>query len=124
VRPDLKLGNLADQSWNEIFNSPRMQIIRQNVFECKQNCWMVGSAKTAMRHPRFAKIPKGDPMMWVILNKMRVTFGKQIPYDRYVDYSTIYCDENIPLRPSFLGKTVKRKIETKDYHYEETYFNV
>ena len=124
VRPGLKLGNLAEQSWDEIFNNPRMQAIRQNVYQCQQNCWMVGSAKTAMRHPKFAKIPKGGPLLWVILNKMRLVFGQQIPFERYVDYSSVHHDEGIPLRSSFLGKTVKRKIETKDHHYDDKYFNV
>jgi len=125
VCPDLKLGNLAEQSWDEIFNSPRIQAIRQNVYQCKQNCWMVGSAKTAMRHPKFARIPKGGPLLWVIQNKLRVTLGQRISFERYVDYVSVYKDSEVPLRPSFLGQSFKRKIELKDEpHYTDTFFNV
>lgn len=118
VRPDLKMGNLHDQTWNEIMNGELAKEVRRKVYVCKQNCWMVGSAKTAMRHPRFAKIPKGGPMLWVIANKLRVMLNLAIPFDKYVDYSHIHQDENIIQRESYLGKTIKRKVQTKtDVHY-------
>ena len=124
VRPDLKLGNLEEQAWDEIYNGPKAQKIRQQVYHCKQNCWMVGSAKTAMRHPRFAQIPRGGPVLWVIQNKLRVMLGNEIPFEKYIDYSKVHQDEVISLRPSFFGKTIKKKIELKESHYQDEYFNV
>ena len=36
---------------------------RKKLAQCPQNCWMVGSAKTAMRTRRFAGLPKWGPLM-------------------------------------------------------------
>ena len=120
VRPDLKLGNLEAQGWDELMNSSHASEIRQKVYDCKQNCWMVGSAKTAMRHPRFAKIPKGGPMLWVLENKARVTLGRDINFGRYVDYSHVYQDAHAPERVSYLEGGVKRNVQTKsDAHYQD-----
>jgi len=47
VRPDLRLGSLADQGWDEIWSGPAAQDIRAQVVACQQNCWMVGSARAA-----------------------------------------------------------------------------
>jgi len=124
VRPDLHLGNLEQQSWEEIYSGNLANQIREKVYECKQNCWMVGSAKTAMRHPKFAKIPRGGPLWWVIQNKIRIMVNQKIPFEKYVDYSHVHMDLSAPLRPSFLGKAIKRKIETKEHHYQDDFFNV
>ena len=119
VRPDLKLGNLERQSWDEILNGPHVDEIKGKVYHCKQNCWMIGSAKTAMRRPKFANIPKGGPLLWVIENKLRVMLGAKVDFEKYVDYSKVHRDNFIPLRVSFLDKTVKRKVQTKeDIHYD------
>jgi len=118
VRPDLKLGNLAEKSWEEVYNGPLANQIKEAVYNCQQNCWMVGSAKTAMRHPRFAKIPKGGPTQWVIKNKLRVMTGNPIPFDEYVDYSIVYRDTEVPKRESYLDRTTKKTVQTKDdVHY-------
>ncbi len=50
VRPDLKLGNLENQEWDEIWQSPKIDLIKKKVSQCSNNCWMVGSAKPAMRN--------------------------------------------------------------------------
>jgi MoaA/NifB/PqqE/SkfB family radical SAM enzyme len=118
VRPDLKLGNLERQSWDELLNGPLATEIRQKVYRCTQNCWMVGSAKTAMRHPKYARIPGGGPLFWVIENKLRVTLGRQVNFARYVDYSRVHKDAVIPQRVSFLDQPGMRKVQTKEgVHY-------
>lgn len=118
VRPDLKLGNLERQSWDEILSGPLATEIRQKVYHCRQNCWMVGSAKTAMRHPRFARIPKGGPLLWVLANKLRVMLGVRVPFEKYVDYSKVHQDAIVPQRVSFLEQPGNRKVQTKgDVHY-------
>jgi Fe-coproporphyrin III synthase len=119
VRPDLKLGNLVEQNWNEIIHGPAMQDIRQKVAVCKQNCWMVGSAKTAMRHPRFTRLPQWTPLIWVIDNKLRVMLGGKINFSRYFDHTKIYQDPIIyPREPYSSSHPVKRKVQQKeDTHY-------
>ena len=124
VRPDLNLGNLRDQSWSEIYYSSKADFIRKKVAVCDHNCWMVGSAKTAMRHPKYARIPKGGPLWWVIQNKFRVTIGKPIPFSEHINYDHVHQDAEKPQRPSFIGKTVKRTIETAEVHYQDEYFNI
>jgi MoaA/NifB/PqqE/SkfB family radical SAM enzyme len=118
VRPDLKLGNLRQKSWNDLLNGPTAKEIRVRVSRCKQNCWMVGSAKTAMRNPRFASLPKRAPLSWVLKNKLRLTLGKSVPFEKYVDYSRIYQDHDKPNRCSFLNQTGSKRIQSKDdEHY-------
>jgi MoaA/NifB/PqqE/SkfB family radical SAM enzyme len=119
VRPDLKMGNLERQAWDEILHGAHADEIRSKVYHCRQNCWMVGSAKTAMRHPRFAKIPKGGPLLWVAENKLRVSLGAGVDFGRYIDYSHVHDDQNVPKRHSYLGKSVKRRAQTRDdVHYD------
>ncbi len=124
VRPDLKVGNLEKQSWDEISNSIQTQAIRQEVAVCKQNCWMVGSARTAMRNPRFTRLPKLGPMLWVIENKIRVIMGLPVQLEKYINFSQIHQDERVIHRESYLNKSLKATIETKDQvHYQEKYEN-
>jgi len=118
VRPNLKMGNLEKQDWDSIWNSREAEQCRQIVKSCKQNCWMVASAKTAMRMKHFSRLPKFKPLIWVLVNKLRVSFGRPVPFDRYLNYNEVYKDEAPPKRPSFLGKTVEktiRKVETDPY---------
>jgi MoaA/NifB/PqqE/SkfB family radical SAM enzyme len=124
VRPDLKVGNLERQSWDEIFNGEQAQVIRQQVAACKQNCWMVGSARTAMRNPRFTKLPKFGPLAWVIENKARVTFGLPILFEKHIDYSRVHQDTRVIQRGSYLENILKATVETKyQLHYQDEYLN-
>jgi MoaA/NifB/PqqE/SkfB family radical SAM enzyme len=120
VRPDLKLGNLETQGWYEIVNGAGVEEIKEHVSKCTQNCWMVGSAKIAMRNPRFPKIPKAGPLLWVINNKFRVMFGRDIDFERYLGGHDVYRDKQIVHRNYFLNERVKRKQQLKsDPHYQE-----
>lgn len=124
VRPDLKVGNLERQSWDEIYNGAKAQEIRQQVALCTQNCWMVGSAKTAMRNPVFPRLPKFGPLAWVIENKIRVSIGSKVNVDRYIDYSRVHKDKDVVKRESYLGIPIRATVETKDQpHYQEQYIN-
>jgi Fe-coproporphyrin III synthase len=115
VRPDLKIGNLVEQSWDEIIDGPLMQEVQKKVAECKQNCWMVGSAKTAMRHPTFTKLPRWTPMLWVLENKLRVRMGGKINFNRYIDHSSVYQDPVIYHREHYSPtRPVERKVQRKD----------
>ena len=124
VRPDLKVGNLEQQSWEEIYAGQQAQAIRNKVAQCTQNCWMVGSARTAMRNPRFTSLPKIGPAAWVIENKIRVTLGGKIPFERYVDYGRVHRDSNVTRRTYYLDHPVKRIVEARAQpHYQENYSN-
>ena len=70
----LPMGNLKTQSWNEIWNSSRAKEVRKAVKECKKNCWMIGSAAPAMIHHPI------EPILWVLKNKVRLLFGKDVKY--------------------------------------------
>jgi Fe-coproporphyrin III synthase len=123
VRPDLKVGNLDYQDWEEIYYGPTAQEVRQKVSECTQNCWMVGSARTAMRNPHFTRLPKMGPLAWVIENKTRVTLGQRVIFNKNIDYSHVHKDQGVVERKSFLGLPVKATVETKDDHYKDQYVN-
>ncbi len=120
VRPDLKFGNLIRQSWDEILNSPERQEMLTKAAACKQNCWMVGSAKTAMRvqNPRFSRLPKFGVLMWVLENKLRLMLGGKINFDRYIDHTYVHQGPPVPRREYYTGQPVDRKVQRKDdVHY-------
>jgi Fe-coproporphyrin III synthase len=126
VRPDLYMGNLGMQPWQEITSGQKALQVLEEVNNCQQNCWMVGTAKTAMRNPRFTKLPRLKPLAWVIHNKIRLLLGKNIDFQHYVDYPNVKDKTLAPDRPSYLNEAVKRRIQTKnDQHYSQPggYFN-
>jgi Fe-coproporphyrin III synthase len=118
VRPDLLMGNLGEQSWSQVFEGVKAQEIRSKVAACPQNCWMVTTARTAMRHPRFTFLPKQKPLWWVIANRFRVALNLRVPYGRYIDYQRVPKSAG-PRRESYLGgNTIKRHLQRKDdIHY-------
>ncbi|BBO92873.1 radical SAM protein [Desulfosarcina ovata] len=66
------MGNLVDQSFEEIWNSEQAEKIRRQVSDCKQNCWMTGTAVPAMRKKPWR------PIKWVLENKLRLYRGQEI----------------------------------------------
>jgi Fe-coproporphyrin III synthase len=109
VRPDLQIGNLQRQSWDEIYHGQTATNIRGRVSACQQNCWMVGSARTAMRNPHFTRLPKWNPLWWVVTQKARVTLGLPVNFERMVNYSQAAAYPAGPQRASYLGaKGIKR----------------
>ncbi|HAZ09618.1 MAG TPA: radical SAM protein [Candidatus Omnitrophica bacterium] len=68
------LGNLREQSWNEIWNGKQAQEVRKSVKDCKKNCWMIGSVAPAIwHHPT-------RPIAWILKNKIRQMLGKDINF--------------------------------------------
>lgn len=119
VRPDLLMGNLQQQAWDDVLHSPTAEQIRGKVAACTQNCWMVTTARTAMRNPRLPMLPKSKPLRWVIENKLKVTLGMKIDFRRYIDYNNVRTDPSPVARPSYLGiKGFKRRLQrSNDAHY-------
>jgi len=60
------MGNLHEQSFEEIWNGPRAEEVRKQVRECTKQCWMIGSASPAM------KKRISVPLKWVVRNKLKV----------------------------------------------------
>jgi len=106
VRTDLPLGNLRTQSWEEIMSSDRARETLHKVKNCTQNCWMVTTARTAMRSELVPQLPKLKPASWVVLNKLKVLLGGRIDFDRYIDYSDVRQSPNVP-RTSYLNTKEK-----------------
>ena len=58
------MGNLAEQDWDEIWESEQAESVRAQVRACDRNCWMIGSAAPAMRKYIW------KPAWWVVRNKL------------------------------------------------------
>ena len=57
------MGNLREQSWEELWNSRQADEVRECTRKCDRNCWMIGSASPAMH--RYIWVPS----WWVIKHK-------------------------------------------------------
>ncbi len=117
VRTDLPMGNLKHQSWEEIVLSETAEQSRKKVAHCQQNCWMVTTARTAMRSTVFPMLPKLQPLLWVLENKIKVSLGMDVAFDQYINYADVKASPQIP-RTSFLNKSFKSRIQRAiDPHY-------
>ncbi|QNK40836.1 radical SAM protein [Caproicibacter fermentans] len=60
----MPMGNLKNQSWEEIWNSAEAEKVRRAVRCCPKNCWMIGSVSPAMK--QHFSVPVG----WVARHKL------------------------------------------------------
>jgi hypothetical protein len=120
VRSDLPLGNLAKQSWDSILASETARQSIGKVAACEQNCWMVTTARTAMRSNLIPQAPKLGPLAWVLKNKLKVALGQKIDFDRYIDYASVKPTPHVQ-RTSYLEQREKvvliRNRDTVEKHY-------
>jgi len=65
------MGDLKTADFDEIWNSDQAKSVREQVKNCKRQCWMTGTAVPAMRKRVWV------PVYWVIENKLRLAFGKE-----------------------------------------------
>lgn len=70
------MGNLNEQTWNELWNSEQAEKVRKVVRNCDRNCWMIGSVSPAMHKYIMT------PAMWVIKHKF-LRFFKNKKYSMY-----------------------------------------
>ena len=70
------MGNLNEQTFDELWNSEAAETVRQKVRCCSRNCWMIGSVSPAM-HKYILK-----PMFWVLKHKF-LRFFKKKKYTMY-----------------------------------------
>lgn len=89
------MGNLNEQSWDELWNSEQAEKVRKFVRNCDRNCWMIGSVSPAM-HKYIHK-----PMLWVIKHKF-LRFFKKKKYSMY---------ENKIVRDLRDGKVTKEELD-------------
>ena len=88
------MGNLNEQSWDELWNSPEAEKVRSKVRCCDRNCWMIGSVSPAM-HKYIWK-----PAIWVVLHKIK--FWTKKKYSMY---------ENKIVRDYRDGKVSKEELD-------------
>lgn len=65
------MGNLNNQTWEELWNSEQAEKVRNTVRHCDRQCWMIGSVSPAM-HKYIWK-----PALWVIKHKFLRFFKKE-----------------------------------------------
>ena len=70
------MGNLNEQTWDELWNSKQANDVRKRVCNCGRECWMIGSVSPAMK--KYILIPT----MWVIKHKF-LRFFKKKKYSMY-----------------------------------------
>ena len=66
----ISLGNIKEQTFDEIWNSKRADEVREMVRGCNKQCWMVGSAAPAIKKNLY------KPALWILKNKLRVLMNK------------------------------------------------
>ena len=99
------MGNLNDQSWEELWNSREAEKVRTKVRHCDRNCWMIGSVSPAM-HKYIWK-----PACWVAAHKLKALVTKK-PYDMH---------ELTVVRDYEAGRVTKEELDslsTCDMHAE------
>ena len=89
------MGNLNEQSWEELSNSEQADRVRQKVCNCDRQCWMIGSVSPAMH--KYIWVPAA----WVIKHKF-LRFFKENKYSMY---------ENKICRDLRDGKVTKEELD-------------
>ena len=89
------MGNLNEQSWDELWNSEKAETVRKKVRCCDRNCWMIGSVSPAMH--KYIWVPG----FWVVWHKFKALFTKT-PYSMY---------ENKIVRDYRDGKVTKEALD-------------
>ena len=89
------MGNLNEQSWDELWSSPEAEEVRRKVRCCERNCWMIGSVSPAMHKYIWV------PALGVIKHKVLFFFKKK-KYSMY---------ENKIVRDYRDGKVTKAELD-------------
>ena len=89
------MGNLNEQTWDELWSSEQAEAVRKKVRCCDRNCWMIGSVSPAMHKYIWV------PAIWVIRHKFLRFFKKK----KYFMY------ENKIVRDYRDGKVTKEQLD-------------
>ncbi len=88
------MGNLNEQTWDELWNSEKADTVRNIVRHCDRQCWMIGSVSPAMHKYIWV------PAWWVIRHKVK--FWTKKKYSMY---------ENKIVRDFRDGKVSKEELD-------------
>ncbi len=89
------MGNLNTQSWEELWNSPEAEAVRNKVRHCDRQCWMIGSVSPAMK--KYITVPA----MWVVKHKF-LRYFKDKKYSMF---------ENPIVKDYHDGKVTKEQLD-------------
>ena len=89
------MGNLNEQTWDELWSSEAAEMVRGKVRCCDRNCWMIGSVSPAMHKYIWV------PAWWVIKHRF-LFFWKKKKYSMY---------ENKIVRDFRDGKVTKETLD-------------
>lgn len=67
----ISMGNVKEQSFDEIWNGEQAGKICSMVKSCNKQCWMVGNAAPVIKRYIY------KPALWILKNKLRVISGKE-----------------------------------------------
>ena len=89
------MGNLNEQTWDELWNSEQAEKVREKVRHCDRQCWMIGSVSPAMH--KYIWVPAA----WVVKHKF-LRFFKNKKYSMF---------ENQICRDLRDGKVTKEELD-------------
>lgn len=69
---NLPVGNVREKSFEEIWTSPEMDEVRHVVRNCKEPCWMVCTARSAIKR----HLPRVST--WVLVHKLKAHLGMNV----------------------------------------------
>ena len=75
------MGNLHEQSWDELWNSEQAEKVRECTRKCDRNCWMIGSASPAMH--KYIWVPG----WWVVKHKFLMGGKYRLEENKFIDFS-------------------------------------
>jgi len=82
----MSMGDLKENSWEEIWNSPRAEEVRKLVRNCGKNCWMIGSVAPAMKQRIWV------PLWWVARHKLKGSYS--LKENKFIDVKEYGTYEN------------------------------
>jgi MoaA/NifB/PqqE/SkfB family radical SAM enzyme len=89
------MGNLNQNTWDEVWSSEQAENIRRFVRGCGRNCWMIGSAAPAMEKYIW------KPALWVVRHK----------FLRYFKERKYSIDENAIIRDFKAGRVTMEGLD-------------
>ncbi len=82
----MSMGSLQENTWEEIWNSPRAEEVRKMVKNCPKNCWMIGSVAPAMKQRIWI------PTWWVARHKLKGSYS--LKENKFIDCKEFSSYEN------------------------------
>lgn len=73
------MGNLHENTWDEIWNSKQAEEVRKCVKNCDKNCWMIGSVSPAMKQRIWI------PGWWIVKHKLLMGSRYSLNENKFID---------------------------------------